>query len=82
MNGKVVAILLILMFIIFASGCISDECKDLEKELGKKNLTCKCAKSTVMPKVFENRTDVKPKCFCVCNINGNWENISIVQTTE
>jgi len=82
MNGKVVAIFLILMFIVFASGCINDECKDLEKELGKKNLTCRCAKATITPKLLENRTDVKPKCFCVCNINGKWENISIVQTTE
>ncbi|MHA1832289.1 MAG: hypothetical protein ACTSWR_12205 [Candidatus Helarchaeota archaeon] len=81
MNGKILIIFIIIL-IIFTSGCLNDECKDLEKELNAKNMTCRCMKSTVMPKLLENRTDVKPKCFCVCKIGGEWQNISIVQTTE
>lgn len=79
MNGKVAVAFVLILLIIFASGCITNECSGLEKELAKKNLTCHCAPGRVLPKVFENRTDIMPKCFCVCNINGKWENISIVQ---
>ena len=82
MNGKTSKILIIfvlMLLVISASGCLTNECSNLEKELAKRNLTCHCAPAKIIPKEFENRTDIKPKCFCVCNINGKWENISIVQ---
>ena len=80
MNGKAFIVLFLLIsLIIFSSGCLNNECSNLEKELQDKNLTCKCAPAKVMPKIFENRTDIRPKCFCICDIDGEWQNISIVQ---
>lgn len=81
MNGKVlVGVILVLSLVLLSSGCLQEnECSKLENELAKKNLTCKCAPSDVLPKEFKNRTDVEPKCFCVCKIGGEWQNITIVQ---
>ncbi|MCD6477579.1 MAG: hypothetical protein J7K87_01115 [Candidatus Aenigmarchaeota archaeon] len=85
MSGKnykaFVILFLLISIVIFSSGCLNNECKDLEKELSEKNLTCHCMKGHIVPDIMKNRTDIKPKCFCVCNINGKWENISIVQAT-
>lgn len=82
MNGKVLfGVILVLSVVILSSGCLQEnECSKLEDELAGKNLTCKCAPAEVLPKQFENRTDVEPKCFCVCKIGGKWQNITIVQT--
>ncbi len=75
-------ILILMIMIIFISGCVSDECKDLEKHLKEVNMTCKCRKGTVVPEPLSNRSDVKPMCFCVCLINGKWQTVSIVQTID
>ena len=82
MNGKIFVVLFFIGLVIFSSGCLNNECGDLEKELAARNLTCKCTTGKVIPEVFENRTDIKPKCFCVCNIDGEWQNISVVQVME
>jgi|GEM_PF-4013692 len=75
---KITAVLtLVIILVILVSGCLeNDLCKELEKEMKERNVTCYCTKTNVIPSEYENLS-VEPKCSCLCFTQGKWINTTI-----
>ena len=74
---KAFAIFVMALLVILSSGCLqNDMCKNIEKEMAKKNITCHCTQTDFMPEEYKNLS-AKPECACLCYSNGVWINTTI-----
>lgn len=62
-----------LVLVISISGCLEeDTCKEIENEMTKHNITCKCSTTDFQPftpEEVEERID-EVKCYCLCTKDG------------
>ena len=66
------ALTLVFILLVSVSGCLSDACKEVEKEMANQNITCRCSGSdvgNVFPEEAKNATEGE-KCYCICIKDG------------
>ncbi len=74
---KLMALCMLLVLVIAVSGCLEDDfCRELEQELAKRNVTCRCVRTDFVPIEYRNAS-VEPKCSCMCNTENGWVNATI-----
>lgn len=69
---ELIGLACVFILLVSVSGCLSDACKEVEKEMANQNITCRCSGSdagNIFPDEAENATEGE-KCYCVCIKDG------------
>lgn len=69
---ETIAMASVLVLVLLVSGCVSDACKSVEREMANQNITCSCSSvdtENVFPEEAKNATE-GDKCYCICLKDG------------